>query len=68
VLLAINRRWIRGEEVYIKEIRSKPVCLHVLVAMLTLLSPFLKGVSARGLGIGLKDDVGYVKCPDPGKP
>jgi hypothetical protein len=33
--------------------------------MLTLLSPFLKGVSAKVLGIGEQDDVGYVQCPDP---
>jgi hypothetical protein len=33
--------------------------------MLTLLSPFLKGVPARQLGIGTGDDVGYVQCPDP---
>jgi uncharacterized repeat protein (TIGR04076 family) len=35
--------------------------------MLTLLTPFLKGVSAKSLGIGEKDDVGYVQCPDPGE-
>jgi hypothetical protein len=34
--------------------------------MLTLLSPFLKGVSAKVLGIGEHDDVGYVRCSDPG--
>jgi hypothetical protein len=33
--------------------------------MLTLLTPFLKGVSARALGIGKEDDVGYVQCPEP---
>jgi len=36
--------------------------------MLTLLSPFLKGVSAKTLGISSEDDVGYVQCPDPGRP
>jgi hypothetical protein len=36
--------------------------------MLTLLTPFLKGVSARALGIGKEDDVGYMQCPDPGEP
>lgn len=44
------------------------ICLHALSSMLTLLTPFLKGVSARELGIGETDDVGYVQCPDPGKP
>jgi hypothetical protein len=36
--------------------------------MLTLSSPFLKGVSAKVLGIGEQYDVDYVQCPDPGKP
>jgi hypothetical protein len=36
--------------------------------MLTLLSPLLKGVSARVLGIGEQNDIGYVQCPDPRKP
>jgi len=56
------------ERFYIKEIRGKPICLHALSAMLTLLSPFTKGVSAKELGIGSEDDIGYVQCPDPGKP
>jgi hypothetical protein len=36
--------------------------------MLTLLSPFFKGVSAKSLRIGDEDDVGYVQCFDPGGP
>jgi hypothetical protein len=36
--------------------------------MLTLLAPFLKGISARALGIGKGDNTGYVQCPDPGAP
>jgi len=36
--------------------------------MLTLLSPFLKGMSAKVLGICVKDNVGYVQYPDPGEP
>jgi len=36
--------------------------------MLTLLSPFLKGISAKVLDIGKEDDVEYVQCPDPGEP
>jgi len=36
--------------------------------MLTLTMPFLKGVSAKVLGIGEEDNVGYIQCPDPGKP
>ena len=55
------------ERYYIKDI-GKGVCIHALASMLTLLSPFLKGVSAKLLGIGMEDDVGYVQCPDPGEP
>jgi len=55
------------ERFYIKELRGKPVCLHALSAMLTLLSPFLNGVSAKELEIGPGDDVGFVQCPDPGR-
>jgi uncharacterized repeat protein (TIGR04076 family) len=55
------------ERFYISEVR-KGICIHALSSMLTLLSPFLKGVSAKVLGIGEQDDVGYVQCPDPGKP
>jgi len=36
--------------------------------MISLLSPFIHGVSAKLLGIGDKDDEGYLQCPDPGKP
>jgi uncharacterized repeat protein (TIGR04076 family) len=55
------------ERFYIKD-AGKGVCIHALAAMLTLLSPFLKDVSTRDLGIGGEDDVGYAQCPDPGKP
>jgi len=55
------------EKYYISDV-GKGVCLHALAAMLTLLPPFLKGVSAQALGIGREDNVGYVQCPDPGKP
>ena len=44
------------------------ICIHVLTAMMSLLSPFIHGVSARLLGIGDKDSEGYIQCPDPGKP
>lgn len=55
------------ERYYIRDV-GNGVCLHALASMLTLLSPFLKGVSAKVLGIGVEDDVGYVQCPDPGEP
>jgi len=55
------------EGFYIEEV-GEGICLHALASMLTLLPPFLKGVSARTLGIGREDDVGYVQCPDPGEP
>jgi len=47
---------------------GRGVCIHALGSMLTLLSPLLKGVSARVLGIGEQGDIGYVQCPDPGRP
>ncbi|RLE67211.1 MAG: TIGR04076 family protein [Thermoprotei archaeon] len=53
---------------YIKPMQNTKICLHALNSMLTLLMPFIKGVSARELGIGTEDDIGYLQCPDPGKP
>ena len=55
-------------EFYILENQKAKICLHALSSMLTLLMPFLKGVSAKDLGIGSTDDIGYVQCPDPGEP
>ena len=55
------------ERYYVTDV-GKGLCLHALCSMLTLLTPFLKGVSARAPGIGKEDDVGYVQCPDPGEP
>jgi len=52
---------------YIEPIQNVRRCLHALNSMLTLLMPFLKGVSAKTLGIGTEDDIGYVQCPDPGE-
>ena len=56
------------EKYYIPGGGHPPICIHALNAMLTLLVPFMKGVSAKTLGIGDQEDVGYVQCPDPGKP
>lgn len=44
------------------------ICIHALTAMMSLLSPFIHGVSAKLLGIGDKDDEGCLQCPDPGEP
>jgi uncharacterized repeat protein (TIGR04076 family) len=55
------------ERFYISDTR-KGICIHALSSMLTLLSSFLKGVSAKVLGIGEQDEIGYIQCPDPGKP
>ena len=55
-------------EFYILENQKARICLHALSSMLTLLMPFLKGVSAKNLGIGSTDDIGYIQCPDPGEP
>jgi uncharacterized repeat protein (TIGR04076 family) len=55
------------ERFYVSD-AGKGICINALGSMLTLLSPLLKGVSAKVLGISEQDDVGYVQCPDPGKP
>jgi len=55
------------ERFYLSDI-GRGLCIHAFASMLTLLTPFLKGVSAKSLGIGEKDDVGYVQCTDPGEP
>ena len=56
------------EQFYIKPNQDVKICLHALNSMLTLLTPFIKGVSAKTLGIGKEDDIGYIQCPDPGRP
>lgn len=56
------------EKFYILNQQNVKICLHALIGVSSLLLPFLKGVSARELGIGMEDDVGYVQCPDPGQP
>lgn len=56
------------EKFYIPQTKKDAkICLHALIGISTLLLPFLKGVPAHELGIG-EGDVGYVQCPDPGKP
>jgi uncharacterized repeat protein (TIGR04076 family) len=47
------------EKFYVPD-AGKGICIHLLSSMLTLLSPLLKGVSARVLGIGEQGGVGYV--------
>ncbi len=56
------------EGYYIKPNRCVPVCIHALNSMMTLLIPFIKGISVKELGIGEDNDTGYVQCPDPGLP
>ena len=56
------------EAYYIKPLQKIKICLHALNSMLTLLMPFLKGISAKDLGIGYEDNVAYFQCPDPGQP
>ena len=53
---------------YIVSNKSATICLHALSALMSLLSAFAHGASARDLGIGSTDDEGYLQCPDPGKP
>jgi len=47
------------ERFYISDV-EKGICIHALSSMLTLLSPLLKGISAKVLSISEQDDVGYV--------
>lgn len=56
------------EDFYVKSKKSKDICMHALSAMHTLLSAFAHGCSAKDLGIGSKEDIGYLQCPDPGPP
>ena len=56
------------ENFYILPLQHNKICLHALNSMLNLLMPFLKGISAKKLGIGNCDSVGYIRCPDPGPP
>ena len=56
------------ENYYIPSNQKVGICLHAFSSMFSLLTPFLKGVSARTLDIGATDDIGYVQCPDPGRP
>jgi len=53
---------------YIEPKGNTRICIHALVGMISLLSPFSHGVSAKELGIGEREDFGYLQCPDPGEP
>jgi len=53
---------------YIDSRMSSNICIHAFSDMLTLLSAFAHGSSAIDLGIGEKEDLGYLQCPDPGPP
>ena len=48
--------------------RSVHICIHALSALSTFLPALLHGLSAKELGIGEEEDVGYLQCPDPGAP
>ena len=47
---------------------TNKVCIHAFIAMQTFIQALARGFSARTLGIGDRDDEGYVQCPDPGPP
>ena len=55
-------------EFYIDVTQSKNICIHMFTAMSTILSALLHGTSAKELGIGETEDIGYLQCPDPGPP
>jgi len=56
------------DDFYVNARESKDVCMHAFSAMLTLIWALAHGYSARELGIGSEDKVGYLQCPDPGPP
>ena len=56
------------KDFYINSKKSKNICIHLLSATSTLLSALIHGSSAKNLGIGDREDVGYLQCPDPGPP
>ena len=47
---------------------SLNLCYHALVAMMTTLIPFSRGLSAKEMGFGKGDDVAFIQGPDPGEP
>ena len=53
---------------YIETKESANVCIHAFGAMMALISALTHGASAKDLGIGKEDDIGYLQCPDPGPP
>ena len=61
-----DRMVVEMPELVIRE--CDRVCIHAFVAMQTFLQALARGYSARDLGIGSRDDEGYVQCPDPGPP
>ncbi len=61
-----DRMTVVMPELIIKE--TDKVCIHAFTAMQTLLQAMARGISARELGIGERDDEGFVQCPDPGPP
>lgn len=56
------------DEFYINTKKSKDICMHAFSAISTILSAFAHGASARELGIGTEEDIGYLQCSDPGPP
>ena len=44
------------------------ICIHAFLAIQTFIQALARGYSAKELGIGPTDDLGYAQCPDPGPP
>lgn len=53
---------------YIDTEESKNVCMHAFSAMLSLASLLAHGFSTKELGLGPRENIGYLQCPDPGPP
>jgi len=45
-----------------------PLCVHALLGITPIAYAMARGASARDLGVGDEDSVGYLQCPDPGPP
>ncbi len=62
----------RGDKFVIRGFYIEPngsrICIHAITGMMSLLSPFAHGISAKDLGIGETDNSGFLQCPDPGEP
>ena len=53
---------------HIVKIPDNGICLHSIISMATFIYALTHGVSAKELGIGKEENVGFIQCQDPGPP